>query len=95
MKQEHKEVTQKLVGLINNFLSDCNKTLDPSKFQGNEQLFVSIAMSPGTMITATMIEKLSVFFGIDLEELIQGFNLALRHSIQMYREEHCKAEDAH
>jgi len=95
LKQEHEEITQKLVGLINNFLNDCTRALDPHKFEGDEQLFIHIAMSPGTMVAATIIDKLSTTFGIELEELIQGFNLALRHGIQMSREEHKRLQESH
>ncbi len=87
-QEEHKHISQELVNLINDFMNKFVVILDPKKFKGHEELFIMTALTPCSMISGTVIDKVSVACSINKEALIPEFLRMVSDSIHLSKEMH-------
>lgn len=81
MNKKQELIAAELLTMINEFLTNITKTLNPKKFIGEEALFIKMAIAPACMVAGTIIDKICTTFEISTEVMIEDFAINLRDAI--------------
>lgn len=63
----------KLTDLTNRFLTDFIDCVDPRDYHDNREMFISMCLTPISMIASTIIDKAAVTMDIDRKEVFDQF----------------------